>query len=146
MAILQQINQQMQSCKSKATKVSIWIRYIQVNYRLSQVARTLNAYAHYWSTNLSIILIGYMTIGCYCLYIVLLVPGLQWMEKYLFLWAVLNFEMLQLSVIHQCASIVQLNKIISKENGHFYRALAEHGLGGNSTLQIRYLLKVFWRK
>lgn len=77
----------------------------------------------------------------YLAYIVFFIPNLPFAQKYLFLYAIVEIDLVLFLFIHYCAKVVKMNRQIELENGKFYLHFLHLG-GFKRANYFRFILKV----
>ena len=113
--------------------------FLAQNGRWNQLCTALSAYSRLCQPLLSTIFPFIITIQCYLLYILLLLPlaSIPPSFKYVCLLTITEFNLFLLVVTNQCARVVTFNRRFHKLNRKFYDSLQQ-----SNALHGIYLLKV----
>lgn len=100
------------------------LKYFNINRLINNLCIDIKKRSQFWTSSLTMLFIGYITIQCYLAYIVFIVANMPLIERLFILYAILSIELMQFSLIHQCAKInnanYQLEKINKKINFYFF--------------------------
>lgn len=96
-----------------------WSSYLTVNLQMVHLLGTISSYSDYWKTPLSIFLLDHITMQCYLIYILVFIDTLSLLMKGIFLYGILEMNVITFLLIAQCARTVKVNQAFERANRHF---------------------------
>ena len=112
-----------------------WSEYMHLNGRVCRACILIKEYGRYWSSFLTILMLGHMASVCYMLYICFFMDNISVMLRFVLYPITLNTMTALFLVTAQCAKVVKYNQKIIKQNKTFYMNIC-------STLHLKHMDKL----
>lgn len=116
-----------------------WKKYLAINGEIISLCAEIELFSRFWTPFLTIYFGEQITLQAYFFYICFFVSGLPFLQKFIFLYAVIEINVTLFVVIDFCAKVVKTNRKIEQANGIFYRRFLH--LGGFSASPV-FIVKV----
>src|SRR5699024_2280989 len=113
------INRKLTSKQLKGKHALYWSQYLSVNREMLQVCKHIKANSRYWGPFLTIMFPYYIFINCYLMYMVIVIPNAQILERSLFLGILSETVVFFCMLINECAKVVKCNDKMVVENRRF---------------------------
>lgn len=96
-------------------------QFIKYNRRIVFISKSLLIYSQFWSASFSIVFLTLIVGTCYCMYCFIFLENLLFFEKFIFVFAPLQGNILLFYTTKQCANIVKNNAKIVQQNWLFFK-------------------------
>ena len=94
-----------------------WLQYLSVNgSAIRSLMADIERYSQLWATTLTVYLSGFISLQCYAVYIVFFMRDVPFISKFLFFYGLLEVEVAQFALVHQCAKVARANGAIERVN------------------------------
>lgn len=119
------------------------IQFIKINNRIVFISKSLLIYSQFWSASFSIVFLTAIVGSCYCMYCFVFLENLLFLEKFIFVVAPVQVNILLFYTTKQCANIVKNNDKLIQQNWLFFKNMSNTKSGYFS---IGVFIKVshFW--
>lgn len=120
-----------------------WRQFISLNRTVIGLCSDIEAFSRYWRHFLTILFGTFITMQCYLAYIVFFIPSLTFVQKYIFIYVIVEVDFILFFFIHYCAKLVKANGRIEGESRQFYVRFLLLGGGFEGESFLPNILKVY---
>ncbi len=105
----------------------IWQKYLVLNQSLVNLCADIERTSEYWSTYLTILMIGQITIQSYMAYITFFVNDIPLNSLVMFAYAAVFMEIIIFMLVFFCCKVAQCSGALERANGQFCMAFLQKG-------------------
>lgn len=117
-----------------------WHQYGRISAHLATLCRDIGQISRFWSLPLSIIFLSHITLHDYILYGLFFIESVDFFEKLILLYVIINIEIAFFLLIDQCSKVVKHNRAIVFANRRFFMVFQK--MDGFSSIGLTNMLKV----